>query len=200
MKSRNLLSAFLCIFSYSIWVLAKPSCDAVTYGTPLAKDCFDLVLQLPGGNTSPTIDVDALRSFVEPKFLRPEFAPVNDPFKTEMVQLPKLWKKGPYLTQTSHFNENEHVPVTAESMIGTCCLALLSIATPGGVVRAATSVDKWRTVQDAFIDTVQVCLIQGQGKGSGGMLFANSTAPNYILQAAMLQSGANATFSEKTRR
>ena len=78
------------------------------------------------------------------------------------------------MTQTSCFNENEHVPETAESMIGTCCLALLSIATPGGVVQKATSVDKWRTVQNAFIDTVQICLIEGTGEGSGGMLFANS--------------------------
>ena len=96
MKSKNLLSAFICIFSYSILVLAKSSCNAATYGIPHAKDCFDLVLQLPGGVTSPKIDVDALRSFVEPKFLRPEFAPVHDPFTTEMVQLPKLWKKGLY--------------------------------------------------------------------------------------------------------
>ena len=174
MKRRNLLAAFICMFSYSILVLAKSSCNVVTYGTPLAKDCFDLSLQLPGGETSPTINIDTLRSFVEPKFLQPGFAPVHDPFKTEMVQLPKIWKKGPYLTQTSYFNENEHVPETAESMIGTCCLALLSIATSSGVVQQATSVDRWRTVQNAFIDIVQDCLVQGKGKDSGGMLFANS--------------------------
>ena len=98
MNKSNLLAAFICIFSCSDLVFAKASCNAVTYGTPLANDCFDLVLQLPGGVTSPTIDIDALRSFIEPKFLQPEFAPVYDPFKTEMVQLPKLWKKGPYLT------------------------------------------------------------------------------------------------------
>lgn len=98
-KSKNLFAAFICIFSYPVLVLAQSSCDAVTYGTPVVKDCFDLVLQLPGGFTSPEIDVDALRSFVEPKFLQPSFAPVYDPFSTEMVQLPKLWKKSPYLTQ-----------------------------------------------------------------------------------------------------
>lgn len=98
MNRRNLLAAFICIFSYSTLVFVEASCNAVTYGTPIANDCFDLVLQLPGGVTSPSIDIDALRSFVEPKFLQPEFAPVYDPFRTEMVQLPKLWKKGPYLT------------------------------------------------------------------------------------------------------
>lgn len=60
-------------------------------------------------------------------------------------------------------------------MLGTCCLALLSIATPSGVVPEAASVDNWRTVQNAFIDTVQDCLIDG--RGSGGMLFANSMPP-----------------------
>ena len=95
---KNLIAAFICIFSYSILVLAQSSCDAVTYGTPVAKDCFDLVQQLPGGVTSPDIDVDALRMFVEPKFLQPSFAPVRNPFSTEMVQLPKLWKKSLYLT------------------------------------------------------------------------------------------------------
>ena len=98
MNKRNLLAAFICVFYCSTLVFTKASCNAVTYGTPLANDCFDLVLQLPGGVTSPSIDINALRSFVEPKFLQPEFAPVYDPFQTEMVQLPKLWKKGPYLT------------------------------------------------------------------------------------------------------
>lgn len=99
--SMSLSAVFICIFSCSVLVLAQSSCDAVTYGTPVAKDCFDLVLQLPGGATSPDIDVDALRIFVEPKFLQPSFAPVQDPFSTEMVQLPKIWKKSPYLTRTS---------------------------------------------------------------------------------------------------
>ena len=62
-------------------------------------------------------------------------------------------------------------------MLGTCCLALLSIATPSGVVPEAASVDNWRTVQDGFVDTVQDCVIEGRGRGSGGMLFANSIPP-----------------------
>ena len=104
-KYKDLIAAFICIFSYFVLVLTQSSCDAVAYGTPLVKDCFDLVLQLPGGVSSPDIDVDVLRIFVEPKFLEPSFAPVRDPFSTEMVQLPKLWKKSPYLTQTFHFKE-----------------------------------------------------------------------------------------------
>ena len=104
MKCKNLLSAFICISSYSTLILADFSCDVFSYGTPVAKDCFDLVPQLPGGFTSPEIDVDALRSFVEPKFLRPAFTPVYNPFSTEMVQLPKIWKKSPYLTQISYHN------------------------------------------------------------------------------------------------
>ena len=195
MKRRNLLAAFFCIFSYSSLVLATSSCNAVTYGSPHAQDCFDLLLQLPGGVTSPSIDVDALRSFVEPKFLQPEFAPVYDPFETEMVQLPKLWRKGPYSTSNSYFNENEHIPETAQSIIGTCCLALLSIATPSGIVQQGTSIDNWRTVQNAFIDTVQVCLVEGQGQGSGGMLLANSMC----TRSRNVISRANAAFSEETR-
>lgn len=100
MKSKNFFAAFIGIFSCSVLVVAQSTCNAVTYGSPLAKDCFDLVPQLPGGVTSPEIDVDALRSFIEPKFLQPSFAPVYDAFGTGMVQLPKLWKKSPYLTQT----------------------------------------------------------------------------------------------------
>ena len=115
MIKRNLLAAFVCIFCYSTLVLATSTCNAVTYGTPRAQDCFDLLQQLPGGVTSPSIDVDALRWFVEPKFLQPEFAPVHDPFDTEMVQLPKLWKKGPYSTLNSYSNENEHISETAQS-------------------------------------------------------------------------------------
>ena len=107
MKCKNLLSAFICIFSYSILILAESSCDVVTYGTPDAKDCFDLLQQLPGGFTSPEIDVHALRSFIEPKFLRPAFAPIQNTLNTEMVQLPKIWKKCPYLTQASYLNERD---------------------------------------------------------------------------------------------
>ena len=107
MKCKNLFSAFICIFSYSILILAESNCDVVTYGTPDAKDCFDLLQQLPGGFTSPEIDVDALRSFVEPKFLRPAFTPIYNPYSTEMVQLPKIWKKSPYLTLTSYLSERD---------------------------------------------------------------------------------------------
>ena len=99
-KSKKLFAAFIGIFSYSVLVVAQSSCNAATYGTPLVKDCFDLIPQLPGGVTSPEIDVDAIRSFIEPKFLQPSFAPVYDAFHTGMVQLPKVWKKSPYLTQT----------------------------------------------------------------------------------------------------
>ena len=188
-----MLSAFISICSYYIFVLAESSCDAFTYGTPLARDCFDIHPQLPGGPASPNIDLDALRSFVEPKFLQPAFAPVYDPFNTEMVQLPKIWKKGPYLTQISYSNDNEHSSIIAESMIGTCCLALLSIATPEGVVQEATSTDKWRTVTNAFIDAVQLCIIEGAGKG--GMWFANSMPITLYSVLQMLQAGANAAFS-----
>ena len=91
------------------------------------------------------------------------------------------------------------VPKIAESTTDSCCLALLSIATPSGAVQAPTSFDKWRTVQDAFIDAVEFCIIKGTGQGSGGMWFANSKPATPYSKAAMFQSGANAIFSEEAR-
>ena len=60
----------------------------------------------------------------------------------------------------------------AELFIGTCCAALMSIASSQGKVSEATSIDKWRTILNAFIDEVQACLVEGHD--AGGMRFANS--------------------------
>ena len=48
----------------------------------------------------------------------------------------------------------------------------MSIADSAGIVREATSVDKWRTILDAVIDDVQACVIRSYG--AGGVHFANS--------------------------
>ena len=78
---------FSCVFS-----LFK--CDGNLYGKPVPKDCFDLYDQLPGGPEAPDIDLDTPRSFVEPKFMQPSFPFVFNPFRTQMVQLPKVWREG----------------------------------------------------------------------------------------------------------
>ena len=78
---------FSCVFS-----LFK--CDGTLYGKPVPKDCFNLYNQLPGGSEAPDIDLDTPRSFVEPKFMQPSFSPVFNPFRTQMVQLPKVWREG----------------------------------------------------------------------------------------------------------
>ena len=86
----TLLPILLC-FQY---VFSHFQCIAGLYGKPAAKDCFELYEQLPGNALSPHVKVDVPRSFVEPKFLQPRFCPVPNPFATEMVQLPKIWRQG----------------------------------------------------------------------------------------------------------
>lgn len=86
--------ALLCISSFFVNVLSQSSCDAQLYGKPKSYDCFDLYKQLPGGTLFPDIDPDVPRSFVEPKFLDPPFTPVPNPYSTQMVQLPKIWRIG----------------------------------------------------------------------------------------------------------
>ena len=73
---------------------AESKCDASVYGRPEINDCFDLYNQLPGETLSPDVNPDAERSFVEPKFLDPPFTPVPNPYATQMVQLPKIWRVG----------------------------------------------------------------------------------------------------------
>ena len=73
---------------------AQSHCNAIVYGKPEINDCFTLYNQLPGETLSPDIDKDAPRSFVEPKFLEPPFANVPNPYTSQMVQLPKLWRIG----------------------------------------------------------------------------------------------------------
>ena len=94
--ARRYLLACICTLFCFYFAWAQFTCDAVTYGAPYVKDCFDLYNELPGGPTTSHIDIDAARSFVEPKFLSPAFAPVYDTLETEMVQLPKVWKKGQF--------------------------------------------------------------------------------------------------------
>ena len=160
----------LCITLCIPFISGQPHCDAGVYGKPLDHDCFDLFNQLPGQNLSPNIDPDAHRSFVEPKFLSPRFAPVPNPYATKMVQLPKIWRSG-----WSNCNQERTPPLLI--LPGTCRAALLSSADSSGTVHEPTSIDTWRTILDAVIDSVQECVLEGNGVG--GMRFANS---QYISQ------------------
>ena len=49
----------------------------------------------------------------------------------------------------------------------------MSIADSDGIVRNPTSIDAWRSALNAVIDLVQECILEG--KGAGGMHFANCT-------------------------
>lgn len=76
------------------WIYARSHCDAPIYGKPDVNNCFELYNQLPGETLSPEINPDIPRAFVEPKFLEPPFTPVPNPYSTQMVQLPKIWRTG----------------------------------------------------------------------------------------------------------
>lgn len=69
------------------------TCNAKIYGKPDVKDCFHLYNQLPSETLSPEVDAYTPRSFVEPKFLDPPFTPVPNPYRSQMVQLPKIWRQ-----------------------------------------------------------------------------------------------------------
>ena len=158
--------SWLCIFIYTTFISGQSHCDANVYGKLLDHDCFDLFNQLPGQALSPDVDPDAHRSFVEPKFLRPQFAPVPNPYNTRMVQLPKIWRSGWLYRSDSGYS------AFADMVLGTCRAALLSSADSFGTVHEPTSIDTWRTVLNAVIDSVQECVLEG--RGAGGMRFANS--------------------------
>lgn len=89
-----MLSITLCLLAHQNMALCQLACDAGIYGKPFSNDCFVLYDQLPGEKLSPGIDKNEPRSFVEPKFLDPPFAPVPNPFNSQMVQLPKIWRYG----------------------------------------------------------------------------------------------------------
>jgi len=95
--SMGVVSA-LCISLYAALqfrrIYGESHCDASIYGKPEVNHCFDLYNQLPGETLSPDINPDAPRSFVEPKFLEPPFTPVPNPYMSQMVQLPKIWRAG----------------------------------------------------------------------------------------------------------
>lgn len=90
----SILLTLLHLFIHSSAASPQSSCDAKLYGKPEVKDCFDLYRQLPGETLSPDINPDEPRSFVEPKFLDPPFTPVFNPYHSQMVQLPKIWRVG----------------------------------------------------------------------------------------------------------
>jgi len=94
MKDTRLSLSMVCISLQQICVRSLSSCNAKIYGKPFVKDFFDLYNQLWGGTLSTSVDVDKPRSFVEPKFLQPAFCPVPNPYTTQMVQLPKIWRGG----------------------------------------------------------------------------------------------------------
>ncbi len=84
----------LCLLIHRNAASPYSACDAQIYGRPNTNDCFDLYKQLPGETLSPDINPDEPRSFVEPKFLDPPFTPVLNPYRSQMVQLPKIWRVG----------------------------------------------------------------------------------------------------------
>ncbi|KAL2037091.1 hypothetical protein N7G274_010218 [Stereocaulon virgatum] len=152
MNTRHYLLIWSALSLHLSCVFSQPKCDSTLYGRPNPTDCLKLYEQLPGGPKSPQIRLETPRFFVEPKFLLPSFSPVSNPFRTDMVQLPKLWRQG------------------------TCRCALMSVADKAGVVHQPTSVDTWRTILDAVIDDVTSCVIQRNG--AGGVFFANVRPPH----------------------
>ncbi len=163
----HLLGLWALTFLHISFVRSLSSCNANLYGKPFVKDCFDLYDELPGGAMSANVDVDKPRSFVEPKFLEPAFCPVPNPYSTKMVQLPKVWRGGQSLLCDSSS------PLKfRNTSTGTCRYALMSIADSAGMVHEPTSIDHWRTVLNAVIDSVQSCVLEDNG--AGGMRFANS--------------------------
>ena len=155
----RLISAFLLLSLAS----SKSTCDLKLYGKVNDHDCFALYEQLPA---EPGQDLDEPHSFVEPKFLSPPFTPVWNPFKTEMIQLPKIWRyrtalRDPPCPMLEYLRSLEN-----------CRYALLSVADEAGVVHEPTSVDKWKTTLNVIIDTVQDCVLETGG--AGGMQYANS--------------------------
>ena len=87
-RTRLLVSLILAFLLLNL-ASSKSTCNLKLYGKVDDHDCFALYEQLPA---EPGQDPDEPHSFVEPKFLSPPFAPVWNPFKTEMIQLPKIWR------------------------------------------------------------------------------------------------------------
>ena len=94
MAFSSILCILLCTVIHIDQTYGQSHCDAKIYGKLNDRDCFDLYHQLPGETLSPDVDPDVPRSFVEPKFLDPPFAPVPNPYPSQMVQLPKIWRIG----------------------------------------------------------------------------------------------------------
>ncbi len=98
MKVKRVYPLVLCLLIHRNAASSYSACDAHVYGKPEAQDCFHLYNQLPGETLSPDINPDEPRSFVEPKFLDPPFTLVYNPYHSQMVQLPKIWRMGTWST------------------------------------------------------------------------------------------------------
>ena len=68
-------------------------CDSFTYGRPDPIDCASAIQSVKGGKPPPDPSIVEPRLFVEPQYLDPPFDAVSpNPFKNDIVQLPKIWR------------------------------------------------------------------------------------------------------------
>ena len=100
--------AFLCLFIvYKTLAIPNPLqvgpplCDKDLFGRPKLEDCYQAMFWIPfinpPGNDSP--DARAIRIFAEPQYLDPPFKAVKNPLSPKaIVQLPKIWKHGTFLS------------------------------------------------------------------------------------------------------
>ena len=66
-------------------------CPDVWMGKPVARDCDLLTQQLPQFEGSPSELTDR-RMFVEPQYLDPPFAKLDNLFDLEIEQIPKVYR------------------------------------------------------------------------------------------------------------
>ena len=135
------------------------------FGEPLLNHCRGAILRMPDGlSRKMTLKQALLRKFVEPQYLRPPFREVNNTWKTEMEQVPRIWRFGMPGFQSFSFNLSTF-SLTHSLIEGTCRLLLASYAKGDKSIPFPEVVTSWGFLLERFHSIYEHCLEPG---GVGG--------------------------------
>ena len=152
-------------------------CDKTLYGTPSLGACRATWSLIPEARDGHSPAAREHRLFVEPQYLRPPFSHVRSPYENDIIQVPKIWRTGSSNKPPSGVLGSGDPGSGADTwhVVGTCRIAILSIADNRGAVRHGSNIAAWNLILDAGVTLYDYCL--GARYPAGGMKIVYSLTP-----------------------
>ena len=157
--------------------LSKRICDATLYGQPSRDDCEATLDLIPEAEHRGSPAARERHLFVEPQYLRPPFSTVQTPYENKIIQVPKIWRTGSSIAPQNGVLQPESSSSGADTWhsLGTCRIAIMSIADKYGAVRHGSNIAAWNLILNAGLALRAICL--NDRSSAGGMQIVEGLTP-----------------------